>query len=242
MNVLPGLSYRPILPPSAQAFQTQAAIFGPVQNRATPPNLFDRAVSSGPVHPKPHGQTSLPVPPGPWISRLIFIEAGRFGFRNGAPTVPNKVCQCHCMTANNGPGVLPRAGEPDVQIATVRSAPAQSDTERFGGSGICSYYLLGALRMAEHRDKRTARPVLESGFMRTFRISDELYEQLKRFIVDPFDDTPEVVIGRLVEIVDKARSRWSPFDVDDSSEEPSQPTEVQQERPAPRHAAQEVIL
>ena len=47
--------------------------------------------------------------------------------------------------------------------------------------------------------------------MRTFTISDELYEQLKRFIVDPFDDTPEVVIERLVEIVDKARSRWSPF-------------------------------
>ena len=84
--------------------------------------------------------------------------------------------------------------------------------------------------------------------MRTFKISDELYEQLKRFIVDPFDDTPEVVIGRLVEIVDKARNRWSPFEVDDSSEEPSQPAEVpqeqerQRERPVPRHATEEVIL
>lgn len=48
--------------------------------------------------------------------------------------------------------------------------------------------------------------------MRTFKVSDELYEQLKSFVVDPFDDTPEAVIGRLIEIVNKAKSRWSPFD------------------------------
>jgi len=70
--------------------------------------------------------------------------------------------------------------------------------------------------------------------MRTFRISDELYEQLKRFIVDPFDDTPEVVIVRLIEIVDKARSRWSPFELYDSQEEATPPTEPPQEQPAPR--------
>jgi hypothetical protein len=70
--------------------------------------------------------------------------------------------------------------------------------------------------------------------MRTFRISDELYEQLKRFIVDPFDDTPEVVIVRLIEIVDKARSRWSPFEAYDSPEKPAPPTEPPQEQPAPR--------
>jgi len=50
--------------------------------------------------------------------------------------------------------------------------------------------------------------------MRTFKVSDELYEQLKSFVVDPFDDTPEIVIGRLVEIVNKAKGRWSPFDED----------------------------
>lgn len=48
--------------------------------------------------------------------------------------------------------------------------------------------------------------------MRTFRVSDELYEQLKTYVVDPFDDTPEAVIGRLIDIVDKAKSRWSPFE------------------------------
>ena len=78
--------------------------------------------------------------------------------------------------------------------------------------------------------------------MKAFKISDELYEQLKRFIVDPFDDTPEVVIERLIEIVDKARSRWSPFDPCDSPEEPSRPAEPSQVRPAPQRVAQEVIL
>ncbi len=32
--------------------------------------------------------------------------------------------------------------------------------------------------------------------MRTFKVSDELYEQLKSFVIDPFDDTPDVVIAR----------------------------------------------
>jgi hypothetical protein len=53
--------------------------------------------------------------------------------------------------------------------------------------------------------------------MRTFKVSDQLYEQLKNFVVDPFDDTPDVVIGRLIEIVNKAKDRWSSFDVCDRS-------------------------
>lgn len=52
--------------------------------------------------------------------------------------------------------------------------------------------------------------------MRTFQVSEEMYEQLKSFVVDPFDDTPEVVIGRLIEIVNKAKDRWSPFEVCDN--------------------------
>jgi len=48
--------------------------------------------------------------------------------------------------------------------------------------------------------------------MKNVEISDELYEELKAFVVDPFDDTAEIVIGRLVEIANKAKSRWSPFD------------------------------
>lgn len=57
--------------------------------------------------------------------------------------------------------------------------------------------------------------------MRTFKVSDELYDQLKSFVVDPFDDTPEIVITRLVEIVNKAKGRWSPFDEDPQGSEES---------------------
>lgn len=64
--------------------------------------------------------------------------------------------------------------------------------------------------------------------MRTFKVSDELYEQLKAFVVDPFDDTPDIVIGRLIEIVNKAKNHWSPFDPSDT------PQEERPAEPAPR--------
>ncbi|HSV99804.1 MAG TPA: hypothetical protein VLI39_06510 [Sedimentisphaerales bacterium] len=57
--------------------------------------------------------------------------------------------------------------------------------------------------------------------MRTLKVSDDVYEQLKCLVVDPFDDTPEIVIGRLIEIVNKAKNRWSPFNEDEETlEEP----------------------
>ena len=62
--------------------------------------------------------------------------------------------------------------------------------------------------------------------MRTFRVSDEIYEQLKSFVVDPFDDTPEAVIGRLIEIVNKAKDRWSPFGTCDDTEDAKPPATV----------------
>jgi hypothetical protein len=55
--------------------------------------------------------------------------------------------------------------------------------------------------------------------MRTFRVSDQVYEQLKGLIVDPFDDTPEIVIGRLIEIVNKAKARWAPFEAPQATPE-----------------------
>jgi hypothetical protein len=53
--------------------------------------------------------------------------------------------------------------------------------------------------------------------MRTVTISDELFDELKGFVVDPFDDTPDIVLGRLVEIVKKAKNRWSPLDSSEGS-------------------------
>lgn len=64
--------------------------------------------------------------------------------------------------------------------------------------------------------------------MRTIQISDELFEQLKDLVVDPFDDTPDLVIGRLIAIVNKAKSRWSPLDAcstEDNTQAPSAPQE-----------------
>ena len=61
--------------------------------------------------------------------------------------------------------------------------------------------------------------------MKTVTISDELFEQLKSFVVDPFDDTPDSVVGRLVAIVNKAKSRWSPLDECEASSEPQAPAQ-----------------
>jgi hypothetical protein len=73
--------------------------------------------------------------------------------------------------------------------------------------------------------------------MRTFRVSDQVYEQLKSFIVDPFDDTPELVIGRLIEIVNKAKARWAPFEAPEATREAVPEAEP---LPKPRRKEQEI--
>ena len=61
------------------------------------------------------------------------------------------------------------------------------------------------------------------------QISDELYESIKDFVVDPFDDTPETVIGRVVDIASKAKIKWSPLGAkaaaDQQKEREQQPEE-----------------
>lgn len=59
--------------------------------------------------------------------------------------------------------------------------------------------------------------------MKVIEISDELYERLKTFVVDPFDDTPEIVLGRVVDIVDKAKSKWISWDAEEDAEPEEQP-------------------
>lgn len=79
--------------------------------------------------------------------------------------------------------------------------------------------------------------------MKVIQVSDELYDKLKNCVVDPFDDTPERVIGRLIEIVDKAKSKWSPLDA--HVENPEQHTEPQNrraERPEHWKEHAEVVL
>lgn len=55
--------------------------------------------------------------------------------------------------------------------------------------------------------------------MKNLQITDEAYEALKTFIIDPFDDSPEKVIVRLMDIVNKARQRWSPFEEEETEAE-----------------------
>jgi len=59
--------------------------------------------------------------------------------------------------------------------------------------------------------------------MKVIEISDELYNRLKAYVVDPFDDTPERVIGRVVDIVDKAKSKWISWDAQEVAEPEAQP-------------------
>ena len=47
--------------------------------------------------------------------------------------------------------------------------------------------------------------------MKTLQVSDELFEKLKDFVVDPFEDTPEVILDRVMDIVGKAKRKWSPL-------------------------------
>jgi hypothetical protein len=74
--------------------------------------------------------------------------------------------------------------------------------------------------------------------MRTFRVSDQVYEQLKTFIIDPFDDTPELVIGRLIEIVNKAKARWASFEPPEAT--PREAAPEAEPLPKPRRKEQEI--
>jgi len=47
--------------------------------------------------------------------------------------------------------------------------------------------------------------------MISLQISDEVCEGLKAFIVDPFDDTPNTVVMRLIDIAHKAQHRFCPI-------------------------------
>ncbi len=48
--------------------------------------------------------------------------------------------------------------------------------------------------------------------MKMLKLSDEVFENLKNYVVDPFDDTPDTVLDRLIAINTKAKSRWAAFE------------------------------
>ncbi len=78
--------------------------------------------------------------------------------------------------------------------------------------------------------------------MRTIRISEELFERLKTFVVDPFDDTPDAVIGRLIDIVAKAKIRWSPLDTCDTPKEAKSQTKASKTAVVEQPAEEEGVV
>lgn len=87
--------------------------------------------------------------------------------------------------------------------------------------------------------------LIRSRAMRTIEVSDELFEQLKGFVVDPFDDTSEAVIARLVNIVNKAKNRWSPLEAnspDPQAQTSNQPQGQVQEESEPGQQEEEPVV
>ena len=56
--------------------------------------------------------------------------------------------------------------------------------------------------------------------MKMLKLSDEVFEDLKKYVVDPFDDTPDTVLDRLIAINAKAKSRWAAFEDSLTDDEP----------------------
>jgi hypothetical protein len=70
--------------------------------------------------------------------------------------------------------------------------------------------------------------------MKVIKISDQLYDRLKNCIVDPFDDTPEIVIGRLVDIVEKSKTEFSSWEAAENTAQQVKPqVKIQPEPAAP---------
>ncbi len=59
--------------------------------------------------------------------------------------------------------------------------------------------------------------------MKMLQISDEVHQKLKAFVADPFEDTPDNVLLRLMDIADKAKGRWSAFEPPPESPDPEVP-------------------
>lgn len=70
--------------------------------------------------------------------------------------------------------------------------------------------------------------------MKNLKVSDELYDELKNWVVDPFDDTPEVVIKRALVIAGKAKDRWSPLDTFGGEEQEDEQEEEPEYQQQPR--------
>jgi hypothetical protein len=76
--------------------------------------------------------------------------------------------------------------------------------------------------------------------MKTIEISDELSDRLKAYVVDPFDDTPEKVIGRVLDIAEKAKSKWISWEAEEKTKKQKEP-EPRPQSPKQSRSGQEHV-
>ena len=76
--------------------------------------------------------------------------------------------------------------------------------------------------------------------MKTINVSDEVFDRLKDFVVDPFEDTPETIIGRVLEIVTKAKQRWAAENTSNKNSDQSAKSSLMDN--APEHTEDEGFI
>ena len=76
--------------------------------------------------------------------------------------------------------------------------------------------------------------------MKTIEISDELSDRLKAYVIDPFDDTPEKVIGRVLDIAEKAKNKWISWDAEQETKKQKE-QEPQPQSPKRSRSGQEQV-
>lgn len=61
--------------------------------------------------------------------------------------------------------------------------------------------------------------------MKTLRVNDEVYENLKSYIIDPFEDSADTVLQRLMDIAEKAKNQCQGFEMPDFTCETDAPAD-----------------
>ncbi len=69
--------------------------------------------------------------------------------------------------------------------------------------------------------------------MKTLTVSNEVYENLKSYIIDPFEDTAGTVLQRLMDIAEKAKSQCNGLDMPEFTCEP-EPEPAKEEDTVPK--------
>ena len=61
--------------------------------------------------------------------------------------------------------------------------------------------------------------------MKTLNVTEEVYEKLKSYIIDPFEDSADTVLQRLMDIAEKAKAQCNGFEMPEFTCEPESKSE-----------------